>query len=208
MTFNKAIHLGMASVALSGPRLDSAKTGSGGALSNGELTLTQNTASAWGASVANVGSSSGLRIFQFTVVNNTSPGYVAGGICNSSYDFTQTSGLGTDNNSIGYNSLGQVVMDSTVVATYDSFAAGDTISICETLFAPLMLFVKVNSGNWNANPAADPATSTGGLTNVTTLGAAPHFPLVGCYDTGRAVTVNLAGPFSPAAPSGATAYGT
>jgi hypothetical protein len=145
-------------------------------------------------------------MYQVHIDSMDAPGYTSVGLCNVSGDFNNAPG--NDGNSAGYNSLGQVVFGFSVVATYASFSAGDTISLA---INSGFLFVRVNSGNWNNNASVDPTNASSGLGGiVNSLGTPPAqlYPMIGVYDTGRTVTVNLGGTaYSPAAPVGALNFG-
>jgi hypothetical protein len=76
---------------------------------------------------------------------------------------------GNDTQSIGFNAIGEYYYNGNVVASgLPTWTSGDIIDIA--IFHGQGWFIRVNGGDWNNNPAANPATLTGylpmnGLTN-------------------------------------------
>ena len=69
---------------------------------------------------------------------------------------------GNDTQSIGFNSIGQYYYNGSVVSSsLPTWTTGNIIDIA--IFHGQGWFIRVNGGNWNNNPAADPATLTGYL---------------------------------------------
>lgn len=67
----------------------------------------------------------------------------------------------------------------------------------------ILAWASVNGGDWNGNPAADPATATGGV-DITAVGGGALFPMVHTSGSGHQ-TFNFGNaPFSYAVPSGFT----
>lgn len=70
-------------------------------------------------------------------------------------------------NSLGYQGFsGQVRINGAVLATLSAYVVGDTVEV-KWNAAGNTFFARVNGGNWNNNPAADPATNTGGISMAT-----------------------------------------
>lgn len=72
--------------------------------------------------------------------------------------------LGDSNNqSVGYYVDGTVYFEGGTLTTLSTFGAGDVIDMAVDKVNNLWYF-RVNGGNWNNNPSANPASSSGGLT--------------------------------------------
>jgi hypothetical protein len=70
---------------------------------------------------------------------------------------------GNDTQSIGFNAIGQYYYNGSVVASgLPTWTDGDTIDIA--ISHGQYWWIRVNGGNWNNNPSANPTTLTGGLT--------------------------------------------
>ena len=69
---------------------------------------------------------------------------------------------GTDNQSIGLNSGGEYWYNGTIQASgLPTWTTGDTIDVAVSVINN-KIWIRVNGGNWNNNPADNPATGTGG----------------------------------------------
>ena len=84
------------------------------------------------------------------------------GIGNTSIDLAN--GLGYDTNSIGFNNAGDYRFGNTIYGTgYCDFTnSGDVIDLAIDTGVNLM-WIRVNGGDWNNNPLADPVTQSNGV---------------------------------------------
>lgn len=87
-----------------------------------------------------------------------------------------------------------IFFNNGVIASIQSAALGDTICIAVDLGAQF-IWVRTNGGNWNNDPAANPATGTNG-TSFAGIAAGPYFPAATLDSTTDVMTANF----------GATAY--
>ena len=70
---------------------------------------------------------------------------------------------GNDNKSIGFNAIGQYFYNGSVVSSgLPTWTQGDVIDIA--ISHGQYWWIRVNGGNWNNNPSANPATLSSGLT--------------------------------------------
>jgi hypothetical protein len=70
---------------------------------------------------------------------------------------------GNDTQSIGFNAIGQYYYNGSVVSSgLPTWTDGDTIDIA--ISHGQYWWIRVNGGDWNDNPSANPTTLTGGLT--------------------------------------------
>ena len=69
---------------------------------------------------------------------------------------------GNDTQSIGFNAIGEYYYNGSVVQSgLPTWISGDTVDIA--ISHGQYWWIRVNGGNWNSNPAANPATLNGGL---------------------------------------------
>lgn len=125
------------------------------------------------------------------------------GVGNTSIDVQN--GLGYDTNSIGFNSVGDYRFGNTVYGTgYCNFTnVGDVIDLAVDTSVNLM-WIRVNGGNWNNNPSADPVTQTNGLATGGLNNG--YFALaVGGYNFYSQFSINTTAQYSP--PAGFTFLG-
>ena len=83
------------------------------------------------------------------------------GVANYSADLSAA--LGIDANSIGYFQHGELVYSNAQIATgLPTFVPGDYIDFAIKILSGggVHVWVRVNGGNWNGNPSADPAADT------------------------------------------------
>jgi hypothetical protein len=172
-------------------------------LSNGDLTFALGSNAYDGVrSVASA--SAGKKYWELTA--NTivsSPLYILEGIANSSVPVNggSTYYLGYDSAGIGWQGNGEVWTKRGIVATVQGWAQGDTLCFALDLDNKRIWF-RTNGGNWNNNPASDPATNTGGI-DISTLDSGPYFAF-GQGASGRdTLTANFGGsPYAHSVPSG------
>jgi hypothetical protein len=67
---------------------------------------------------------------------------------------------GNDNKSIGFNAIGDYYFNGIGSEGYPTWTDGDIIDIA--ISHGQYWWIRVNGGNWNNNPSANPATNTGG----------------------------------------------
>lgn len=141
--------------------------------SNGNLTLTVASGS-FQSTRATAGFATPLKLYMEHVASVSIGDVLVGLGANSAGLSGQYTGQGVD--SMGYQpSSGQVLRNGSVLSTIATASLGDTI--CEAWdMANLQFWIKVNGGNWNNNPAADPVTNVGGIAINASLGGAP-FPM-------------------------------
>jgi hypothetical protein len=108
---------------------------------------------------------------------------------------------GNDTQSIGFNAIGEYYYNGSVVDSgLPTFTEGDIIDIA--IAHGQYWFIRVNGGNWNNNPAANPATLTGGLTMN---GLTNYYPAL-C--PGYEGTMTIQNTSTYGVPSGYTLLGT
>ena len=92
--------------------------------------------------------------------------------------------LGTDANSVGWQQNGDIFYNGSVVSSgLPTFVPQDSLDMAFDLAAGVM-WMRVNGGDWNGNPKADPAANTGGIAmNIVGTGtygsATALYPAVG-----------------------------
>ncbi len=211
MTFNKAMHFGVSWGATAATAWDPANTNVNLTRSNSDLTLTQ-TGTSWSGSRALTSASTGLRIFQVHI--DVMVDAIMLGVGTFEANLSNYLGSG-DFHSIGIRpSDGQAFYGNSLIGTGSTYAAGDTVTIvAKKLSSPYgaRVWFRTNSGNWNNDAGADPATDAGGFDGTNAdigLFGDPMFPMVAINtEIGDALTANFgASAFSPAAPSGGIAW--
>lgn len=118
----------------------------------------------------------------------TAQGFGIVGVGNSSA--TLNDYVGNDANGVGYVFNGQVQVAGPGVVGISSYTAGDIISVEIDRGAKLIWFAK-NTGDWNNDPTANPATGTGGI-DITAV-AGNLFPMVSFFSNGDVRTGNFGG---------------
>jgi hypothetical protein len=114
------------------------------------------------SALANAGLSSGKAVFQVTADVITTPGENTGiGFATSAFPLSGGY-LGSDTNSVGLFEDGKIFLNAVNVITMDTFIAGDVITIAVDRTASLAWW-RVNAGNWNGSPTADPVSGVEGL---------------------------------------------
>ena len=172
-------------------------------LSNGNLTATSVTVTETQNNVLSTTSHDGSGKYYLEVTATTLAGTdneSAGiGIADSSFVIT-TDYVGSTNHSVGYYANGVVLINTFTVGTISSYVQGDVIGIALDLDHGTLWF-RVNSGDWNNDPTANPASNTGGL-GIGALSSPDRFVAAEIEETTEAFTVNFAGSFAFAPPSG------
>jgi hypothetical protein len=148
----------------------------------------------------------------FAVVATTISGNWDVGISNSSFVLTVGGGLGVDSNGVGFDPRsgpGGVFYNNTVLNTPGVGVSpnGEEQLICADLTAKLIwagnATMRGNGTPWNNIPGSDPATGTGGLSFAGLT--CPCFITWNDAEAASA-TLNAAGPFAVAIPSGFAAW--
>lgn len=173
-------------------------SGSGMALSGGNLTATATAA----ASVGATRSCSGPSYFQITLGSSIGTAQLVG-LVNRAFAFGTTL-LGADgsNNSVGYKSSdGTVKINNTIVSTIQTSAANAVVDVAYNPDTQLIWF-RTNNGNWNNDVIANqnPAGNVGGISTVSLRGAL--YPAWGAAATGNSAAAVFTSGFTNAPPTG------
>jgi hypothetical protein len=166
-------------------------------MTNGNLTIAGNFAG-WKNSFGTVSRASSKPYVEFKVDVSTATDAI--GLANNSLSSAGPF-PGADFSSIGWINDGRVLINSAVVATIATWTTGSLLS----MFADLdngEVYFRVGAGNWNNNPAANPATNTGGI-SLSTLTAGPYWPVVSPAASSSQFTANFGKtPYAQSVPSG------
>ncbi|WP_144106736.1 hypothetical protein [Paraburkholderia sp. BCC1886] len=200
--------------------LDPVNSGTGGTLSNSNLTFT--SSGGWLVSRSTNAQNAGKYYFEVTV--NNIAGGVAIGVANGLANLGQS--LGLDANSIiAYDELtyepGSGIFANNAyvtgtMATEGEFAmaAGAVIGVAVDLTNELIWFWNPATSQWNCDVIAnqDPSTGAGGISIGGLTGVAYNgyvYAAVSCFSTGDSVTANLgAAGFTNPLPAGFSAWDT
>jgi hypothetical protein len=90
------------------------------------------------------------------------------GVGRPSMNYNSTTGAypGNDTESIGFSDDGKFYFNGTSTTGYPTWTSGDIIDIAIS-HDSLYWWIRVNGGDWNNNPLANPTTDTGGVyTNI------------------------------------------
>lgn len=193
MGFMTLLYAGKPPAVASSTTLDPANTHADITLSNGNLTALQTGGAGFRTSRTVASYSSGKKYFKATWDNTTSdPGF---GFGNSST--TTNNYLGSSINSVGYHNDSNVYQTGGANTTYTT---GDVTEVAFDIGAQL-IWVRKNSGNWNNNGSADPATGTGGF-STSYLGAGPYYGFICLQGNPGQVTLDFSGSTAPSGFSG------
>jgi hypothetical protein len=116
-------------------------------------------------------------------------------------DFTLSDGLDSPG-AVGYFSLNDIWVNGVHGSDLGTYTDGDTVRVAVDLTARLIWF-RVNSGNWNNDTAANPATGAGGI-DISAL-TGPLRPAITVIFIGNVVTGSFASISSR--PSGFRSWG-
>jgi hypothetical protein len=170
-------------------------------LSNGNLTITHGGADADAGARSIASTSTAKKFWEVTVNVIGSPSITTNGFGNSSANLATY--LGANANSVGWAGDGAVYLGADIGPGGGALAytTGNVLGFAVDFNAELA-WLRVNSGNWNNNGSANPATGTGGL-DVSGLNAGPYFACV-CVRVGSdQMTANFgATAYAHTAPSG------
>lgn len=103
--------------------------------------------------------------------------------------------VGDANFSVGYSNAGSVRRNGTLITTFSPWITADTI-IEAIDFTTKLFWVRVDAGNWNNDPAADPVTGANGF-DISALGAGPFFAAVTFTNTNDTQTADFSGASCP-----------
>ena len=179
---------------------DPVNIGNNVTLSNGNLTAT----SLLGGTSNTVRSlrsrSSGKHYFEVAFTTLTAVVFTDyTGLVNSTFTVT-TDNIASTTNSVGWGDAGTLVQNSATLGTPGAWNTGTpTLSVAVDI-DNLLFWGRVNGGNWNSSPSADPAAGVGGI-SFTTIGTA--YVAMTVADANNAATANFgASPFTYVAPLG------
>lgn len=163
-------------------------------LSNGDLTATHTSGTNYG-NVRSVHSFNyGKRYIRFTPVTiGTFNGAACAGLGNTSYGWTSVSPsnyLGFDSNGIGFYDNGLWLNGVNVLPWSSGIATGQVVEFAVDYDAKL-LWVRVNGGDWNGSPTANPATGVGGVDISAITGS--YVAGIGLSNTNDQVTIDSGG---------------
>jgi hypothetical protein len=191
-----------------GTTLNPSGKGSNVVLSNANLTLT--VSSGEGSALSTTSLSTGKVYFEVTW-NTPGSGSAdtAVGIANSSFRTAKEPGYDDGGNAIGALNNNEIAINSSSKGNWSIVSANDVTAFAVDLGNTLFWAKDITeSGNWNANGSANPATGVGGIT-FSSLGAGPFFVAIGAFPSGTGqLTVNFgATSFTGTVPSGFSAWG-
>lgn len=172
-------------------------------LTNGDLTGEQSYGSSSTESVNGLyAASSGQLYFELyqDIAGGAASTHV--GLINSSADITGSHWIGETADSFGWFGDGRVYINSSNIANVNNwFNDGDLLQIAVDLDT-MEAWLKRNSGNWNNDASADPATNTNGI-DISSLNSGPYYPAIRFYESGQKMTANFgATSYSGTKPSG------
>ena len=171
-------------------------------LSNGDLTFRLG-GDGYDGVRAVASASAGKKYWELTATTIVAPP-IEEGIANSSFPVSAgVSGgyLGSTFDGIGWVGDGRVYLGNSVVSIIQGWGQGDVLSFAVDLDSKMIWF-RTNGGNWNNNPANDPATNTGGI-DISKLAGGPYFAFGQGYRGRDTLTANFGGsPYAQSVPSG------
>jgi hypothetical protein len=132
-----------------------------GVISNGGLTWTTSSAGDTPIVAKNFKTATGKFYAEFKFVS----AFGGIGVANASFTPSASNYLGIDSNSVGwYPSSGNIVFANSVPNNF-AFPGRTLASVFQMAvdFGNNDIWFNVDNGNWNANPSANPATNTSGL---------------------------------------------
>jgi hypothetical protein len=175
-------------------------TGPNCVITNSELTIQCNDYGNDQGMVATGSFAQSLSLFWSMLVNETGAGYEPIlGVCISAFAVISNT-IGSDNNSVGYSSNGDVSKNNTPLDTLPTYAANDVIDVA---VANGNIWYRKNGGNWNNNSSANPSTNTGGIAHGLSGSLYPG----ASGRAGSQITANFgASAFTYAVPSGFSSF--
>lgn len=150
----------------SGMTWDPSYLGSGLVLSNGNKTITQSSSGTETSALATYIVNDGDKVmFSITMdVYDGRPEWSAIGFGTHAADLTTY--LGYDYESIAAFTNGKVFYNDSVEANVSTFQSNGAVIDMAVDKVNQTWYWRVNGGDWNNNPSADPATNTGGVAFV------------------------------------------
>ncbi|NML88766.1 hypothetical protein HHL26_06755 [Sphingobium sp. TB-6] len=127
---------------------------------------------------------SGLTYCEFTITTLTGTSGV--GFVNVYYNMAGGVVMGTSNEGLSYRSSGVVARNNATITTLATYAQGDRVDMAIDVINRRVWF-RVNGGNWNNSPTADPVTNAEGI-DYTALSAMNVAPAVTASATGTVIT--------------------
>jgi hypothetical protein len=159
-------------------------------LSSDELTVTSKDPQLDGLINSSLAETRIFRKSMFTIVLDTlvNVGFI--GLGKSVMDLTSYVG-GTDGQSFGFSVTGDVIFSgNTISSGFPTWGGiGDKVEIAID-FDNSTIWIRVNGGNWNNSPSANPDGNIGGETCPISL--TDVYPAVSVYNSGDDVTVTIA----------------
>lgn len=138
---------------------DPTHTGAALTLSNGNLTASLNIGGVDNSTRGTLSAISGKKYWEHTADDLGDGNYIFG-ICNELLAATNVVGVTT--NGLGSDKDGNILFNSGVITTIQTFAAGNTVCFALDIDNAKIWF-RTNGGNWNNSPTANPATNTEGI---------------------------------------------
>lgn len=118
---------------------------------------------------------------------NSNPCY---GIGITTSDVTDGAWVGRDANSLGWDGSGAVWNANGTVATWATYASGNTLSFALDLVNN-KFWGRVGAGNWNNSGTANPATNVGGVTIPAAILAGTVVPGASLFSTSQVATAKF-----------------
>lgn len=172
-------------------------------LSGGNLTVTSGADSASGFVVRSVTShASGKYYFEMKSTAASNVGANGIGFVTGALNVAVDKDIGIDANGLGYYANGGIVINNITVATIQTYTLNDVIGVAVNRTNNL-IWIRVNNGNWNNNPAANPATGANGISISSLIPAGTIFAAVSLRNSGDVTVANFgATPFANPPPAG------
>jgi hypothetical protein len=167
-------------------------------VSNGNHDIAVNTA-AYGGAKTNTNKSTGKWYFEFSTVGTSNVGSEMGvGLITAPTNSETSVGL---NNAV-VRSSGLIFNGgvSTSISFGGPMAQGDVCCVALDL-TNKMIWFRLNGGNWNGDPTANPATNVGGI-DISTWVTGAVYGLAVCSATNNQVHINAGPAFAQAKPAG------
>jgi hypothetical protein len=147
---------------------------------------------------------SGKKYWELTATKiSTAPAAIFEGIASASFAAGGPAFLGGNSDGIGWAGDGKVWINNAVVATIQGWQQNDLLSFAVDLGSKRIWF-RTNAGNWNNNPASDPATNAGGI-DISALVGGPYYAFGQGGNSGQedSLTANFGkSPYAHSVPSG------
>jgi hypothetical protein len=162
-------------------------------LSNGDFTFA-NGQNGYNGVRTVASASSGKKYWELTATTISAPAnFIVEGLANSSFILNggATGRLGDNLNGIGWAADGRVYINSVAVAVIQGWSHGDVLCFAVDLDGKKIWF-RTNGGNWNNNPASDPAANSDGI-DISLLNVGPYFAIGQGFRGEDRLTANFGG---------------